>query len=92
MVITGRPAGIVNIGGYRFPLRALQDAVRRINSGATLVALPYPFIGQRLGSETPVDRNADDGRARGTSGFNPLVVAAFAAAIARASAIRPRAA
>jgi acyl-CoA synthetase (AMP-forming)/AMP-acid ligase II len=75
MVVTGRPAGIVNIGGYRFPLRALQDAVRRINSGATLVSLPYPFIGQRLIGNAG-DRNAMMA-ALGAAGLNPLVVAAF---------------
>ena len=43
MVVTGPPPGIVSVGGYRFPLRDLQDAVGRIDQHATLAALPDPL-------------------------------------------------
>ena len=48
MMVTGSPSGIVSVGGYRFPLHELQEAVGRIDAGATLAALPDPLIGQRL--------------------------------------------
>ena len=48
MVVTGPPAGIVSVGGYRFPLARLLETIGRIDAGATLAALPDPLIGQRL--------------------------------------------
>ena len=75
MVVTGRPSGIVAVGGYRFPLRELQDAVGVIESGATLAALPYPLIGQRV-----IGNAADRGKilaALVAAGVNPIVAAAF---------------
>lgn len=75
MVVTGPPSGIVSVGGYRFALRALQEAVGRIDSAATLVALPDPIIGQRLIGNA-AERDAV--RAALTAvGVNPLVAAAF---------------
>ncbi len=76
LIVTGPPPGIISVGGYRFPLRNLQNAVSRIDQKATLAALPDPLLGQHLIG------NAED---RGTMqaaldavGVNPLVVAAFA--------------
>jgi hypothetical protein len=74
-VVTGTPAGLVGVGGYRFPLRDLQEVVGRIDSTAILTALPDPLIGQRL-----IGNAADRGTmqaALNVVGINPIVVAAF---------------
>ncbi len=75
LTVTGPPAGMVTIGGYRFPLRDLAEVVRRIDGAATLIALPYPVIGQRLigNARDPVTMQA----ALAAVGVNPLVIAAF---------------
>jgi hypothetical protein len=75
LLLTGAPAGIVSVGGYRFPLRKLQDVVRRIDETATLGALPDPLIGQRLAG-IAADRPTMQA-ALNAVGVNPLVVAAF---------------
>ena len=75
MIVTAPPSGIASVGGYRFPLRDLQEAAAGIEDGATLVTLPDPLIGQQL-----IGNAADRGairRALREAGFNPLVVAAF---------------
>jgi hypothetical protein len=75
VVVTGPPAGIVSVGGYRFSLHELREAVRRIDTGATLAALPDPVIGQRLiGNATDRDMMQ---AALNAVGVNPLVAAAF---------------
>ncbi len=75
MVVTGPPSGIVSVGGYRFPLRELQEAVGRIDSGATLAALPDPLVGQRLiGDAADCDVVK---AALNAVGVNPIVAAAF---------------
>ena len=75
IVVTGPPAGIVSVGGYRFPLRDLQDVVGRIDKSATLGALPDPLVGQRL-TGNAADRQTMQA-ALNAVGVNPLVVAAF---------------
>jgi AMP-binding enzyme len=76
MVVTGAPAGIVSVGGYRFPLRLLRDAAGRIEAGATLTSLPDPLLGQRLIGNA-ADRVAMQA-ALGAVGVNPIVISAFA--------------
>ena len=75
MVLSDAPAGIASVGGYRFPLRDLQDVVGRIDSGATLAALPDPVVGQRLIGNA-ADRDTMQA-ALNAVGVNPIVVAAF---------------
>ena len=75
IVVTGPPAGIVSVGGYRFPLRDLQDVTGRIDSGATLAALPDSVLGQRLIGNAS-DRDTMQA-ALNTVGVNPIVAAAF---------------
>jgi hypothetical protein len=75
MVVTGPPSGIVSVGGYRFPLRDLQDVVGRVDSSATLAALPDPLVGQRLIGNA-ADRDTMQA-ALNSVGVNPVVVAAF---------------
>ena len=40
LVVTGPPPGMVSVGGYRFVMRDLQDAVAEVDAAATLAALP----------------------------------------------------
>ncbi len=75
MVVSGPPAGIVSVGGYRFPLHDLQDVVSRIDLGATLAALPNPLLGQYLIGNV-ADRDTMQA-ALAAVGLNPIVVAAF---------------
>ncbi len=75
MVVTGPPSGIVGVGGYRFPLHELQEAVGKIDSGATVAALPDPLIGQRLMGQA--GRRDMVQAALKAVGINPLVAAAF---------------
>jgi hypothetical protein len=75
VVLTGRPSGIVSVGGYRFSQRQLEEIVSRIDQGAKLAALPYPLLGQRLIGNA-ADRKAVVA-ALAAAGINPLAVAAF---------------
>ncbi len=75
IVVTGPPSGTVTVGGYRFPLRDLQDVVGRIDNAATLAALPDPIVGQRLIGNA-ADRDTMQA-ALTAVGVNPIVVAAF---------------
>ena len=75
LVVTGPPSGIVNVGGYRFPLCALLATIGRIDAGAALAALPDPLTGQRLVG-TAADLAAMAAALRAL-GVNPLVTAAF---------------
>jgi hypothetical protein len=75
LVVTGPPAGFVTVGGYRFPLRKLLQTVARIDSTATLTAVPDPLVGHRL-IGTATDCAAMQ-VALNAFGLNPLVAAAF---------------
>ncbi len=75
LIVTAPPAGMVTVGGYRFPLGGLTEVVRRIDGAATLIASPDPIVGQRL-----IGRASDQATMRAALaaiGVNPLVVAAF---------------
>jgi AMP-binding enzyme len=56
IVVTGPPAGIVSVGGYRFPLHDLQEIVRRVDSGATVAARPIRLLGKGLLATPPIAR------------------------------------
>ena len=73
--ITGPPPGIVNVGGYRFPLHLLQETLGGLDPPATLAPLPDPLLGQRLIGNA-VDRYAVQAALNAT-GVNPIVAAAF---------------
>ena len=76
LVVTGPPAGIVSVGGYRFPLqRACRTSSAGSTARATLAALPDPLVGQRLIGNA-ADRDAMQA-ALDAVGVNPLVAAAF---------------
>jgi hypothetical protein len=75
LAITGAPPGIVNVGGYRFPLHDLQDTLGGLDARATLATLPDPLLGQRLVGNA-VDRYAVQA-ALNAAGVNPIVAEAF---------------
>jgi hypothetical protein len=75
LIVTGPPAELVSVGGYRFPLHDLTEIVRRVDATATLAALPHPLMGQRLIGNAP-DRHIMQA-ALSAVGVNPLVAAAF---------------
>jgi hypothetical protein len=77
ITLTGPPAGLAGVGGYRFALRELQRLITDIDSGGRIAALPDPLSGHRLTGAA-----ADSGalqRALIRRGVNPLVADAFGA-------------
>jgi hypothetical protein len=76
LTVTGPPAGIISIGGYRFSLCGLLETIGRIDAGATLAALDDPVMGHRLVG-TAADPQAMQVALK-AFGVNPLVIAAFA--------------
>jgi hypothetical protein len=75
ITVTGPPPGIVGIGGYRFPLGELYEAVKQVDSDATIAALPDALMGQKL-----VGNAANRAKMQATLnlvGVSPLIVAAF---------------
>lgn len=75
LVVTGPPPGMVSIGGYRFLMRDLQDAIADVEAAATLAALPDAMTGHRLaGSAADLIGVREALAARGA---NPLLVNAF---------------
>lgn len=75
LVVTGPPPGMVSVGGYRFLMRDLQDAVAEFDVDATLAALPDTMTGHRLAGSA-----ADSVGIRAAltdRGANPLLVDAF---------------
>jgi non-ribosomal peptide synthetase component F len=75
LVVTGPPAGMIRVGGYRFMFQDVRALVGGIDAGAKLGALPHPAIGQRFFG-TSADHDAMQKALRAT-GVNPLIVAAF---------------
>ncbi len=75
LVVTGPPAGITAIAGYRFGARALEALVAAADPAATLATLPDALTGERLAGST-ADPAALAAELRGR-GANPLVAAAF---------------
>jgi hypothetical protein len=77
LIVTGPPAGITGVGGYRFGTRALEAVVAKFDPAATITALPDALIGERLaGSAEDAAALAAALRARGV---NPLITGAFRA-------------
>lgn len=86
--LTGPPAGVVGIGGYRFRISELQDLAQTALPGAGIAALPAAFGGHRLAG------HADDPSAVCAAlterGINPLIVDAFAGRSTDARAAAPQ--
>jgi AMP-binding enzyme len=75
LTISGPPAGIVGVGGYRFAVRALADLATEAEPGSSVTAQPDALGGQRLaGAAVDHDRVRD---ALAGRGVNPLIVGAF---------------
>ena len=75
LTVTGPPAGLTAIGGYRFRQNDVDWLVAEADLDATIVALPDALLGQRFaGSATdPAITRAE----LQTRGANPLVAGAF---------------
>jgi acyl-CoA synthetase (AMP-forming)/AMP-acid ligase II len=84
VVLKGAPSGVAAIGGYRFALREIEDAVGRVDPQATLAAVADRVIGQRL-IGTAVDPPAM-AAALTAAGVNPIVGGAFTSHSARSAA------
>jgi AMP-binding enzyme len=77
LVVTGPPAGMVSMGGYRFSLARLQETVSQLEPGARLAAFPDGLAGQRVAGSSA---HRDAMRAAlAELGFNPMVINAFRA-------------
>lgn len=75
LAITGPPAGIVGVGGYRFGERMLDELVAEAEPGSSIAVHPDTLAGQRLaGSASDLARVRQELAQRGV---NPLIVAAF---------------
>jgi AMP-binding enzyme len=75
LVVTGSPAGLFSIGGYRFAMRDVQQVVAQADKEANVAALPDTFAGHRLAGHS-----RDQAAVRHTLdavGLNPLIVRAF---------------
>lgn len=75
LAVTGGPAGIVGVGGYRFVLREVTATIDKLEVGATLAALPDALTGHRLAGSAP-DRAAVRQQLI-ELGLNPLIAQAF---------------
>jgi hypothetical protein len=84
LVLDGPPSGVVSVGGYRFAVRDLQDAVLPLDPDGSVTALPDALAGHRLAGICG-DRRAI-GEQLAEQGASPLVVAAFREKRGRASA------
>ncbi len=75
LAVTGPPAGITAIGGYRFRQREIDAVVAGADPAAIIAALPDALLGQRLaGSARDRAATAAELQARGV---NPLIAGAF---------------
>jgi hypothetical protein len=80
LVITGPPAGIVGVGGYRFAQDALAALIAEAEPAGRITALPDALVGQRLAGTAP-----DLARLRAElaqRGVNPLIIGAYSPDVA----------
>jgi hypothetical protein len=75
LVVTGPPVGLASVGGYRFGVARLQDAVSRIDPAAKIAAFPDGLTGQRIAGIAV--RHDELQQALKELGHNPLVANAF---------------
>ena len=73
--ITGPPAGITSIGGYRFRQNDIDWQVAKADLRATIATLPDAMLGQRLAGSSP-NPPATEARLQ-ARGVNPLITGAF---------------
>ena len=77
LVVTAPPSGTVSVGGYRFLMRDLQEALADVDPAATLAALPDGMAGYRLAGSAVDPAGIQETLA--SRGANPLLVNAFRA-------------
>jgi hypothetical protein len=75
LTLTGPPAGMVSVGGYRFRQSELLDLVNTADMEATAGALPDALLGHRL-SGNAADLSEVDATLT-AMGVNPLIAGAF---------------
>jgi hypothetical protein len=75
ITVTGPPAGIASVGGYRFVVARLQEAVSQIDPAAMIAAFPDALTGQRIAGIAPRRDALQEELAR--LGLSPLVANAF---------------
>lgn len=75
ITLSGPPAGVVHIGGYRFTMSELQDLIGRAGGDGVLAALPDLLTGQKLAGAAA--NAAALQRALAALGISPLIRAAF---------------
>ena len=75
LAVTGPPAGIAGVGGYRFALRQLQRMITDIDSGGRIAALPD--CSRAIGLPVCAPDNAALRQALIQLGVNPLIADAF---------------
>ena len=74
LIVSGPPAGMIHVGGYRFAWREVQALISDLGDGASIAALPDRLAGHRLAG-VAADRERI-GRALEARGANPLIAAA----------------
>lgn len=75
LTITGPPAGITAVGGYRLAQRAVDAMIAEIDPAATMMPVPDGLLGQRLaGRSAHMQELTGALQARGA---NPLIAGAF---------------
>jgi hypothetical protein len=77
LIVTGPPAGIATVGGYRFRPRDVEAQVTDADPAATVVALPGGPLAQKLAGSAP--DNAAVAALLLENGANPLIAGAFRA-------------
>jgi len=75
LTLTGPPAGMVNVGGYRFRQRELVDQVKTADIDATIGALPDAILGHRLSGNAADSPDVE--ATLSAMGANPLITGAF---------------
>jgi hypothetical protein len=53
LTVTGAPAGLTVVGGYRFAQTATDTLIAAADPAATLMAVPDALLGQRLAGRSP---------------------------------------
>ena len=86
LAVTGPPAGLVSVGGYRFCMHEIQDVVAHTDDQASVAAFPDAFAGHRLAGASR-DRPAMR-RTLAAIGLNPLIIRAFRDRTAPPSPVR----
>jgi hypothetical protein len=78
LTMSGPPAGIVGVGGYRFAARALGALAAEVAPDGRITPQPDVLAGARLAGSAPDAARMREALA--ARGVNPLIVAAFAPA------------